>query len=147
MSAPSHPAQVLFTDKHPLTAALNMKFEGVVDHTLTVTVNAPASFADQDGIHVHTGFSTLFLDTVMGSCVLGEIENPQAVATIKLTTNHMERAKIGEKITCRATFDSAKNEIAYVSGKLYAGLEERLIASAIGTFMIGTATKSIREKT
>ena len=146
MTEYKHPAQILFTDAHPLTAALNMKFEGVVDRTLTVTLNAPTSFADQDEIHTHTGFSTLFLDTVMGSCVLGEIENPQTIATIKLTTNHIERPKIGDKIICRATLDSENNEIAYVTGKLFAGKEERLIATAIGTFMIGTATKSIREK-
>jgi len=146
MSEQKHPAQILFTDKHPLTAALNMKFEGVTNHTLTVTLKAPESFADQDGIHTHTGFSTLFLDTVMGSCVLGEIKNPQSIATIKLTTNHIERPKIGEPLICEATFESEENEIAYVSGKVFAGNQKRLIATAIGTFMVGTATKSIREK-
>lgn len=144
--ANQHPAQILFTDKHPLTAALNMKFEGVIDHTLTVTLKAPESFADQDGAHTHTGFTTLFLDTVMGSSVLGEIENPKSIATIKLTTNHIERPKIGEHMACEATFEREANEIAYVSGKVFAGLEKRLIATAIGTFMVGTATKSIREK-
>lgn len=146
MSEQKHPAQILFTDAHPLTAALNMKFEGVTNHTLTVTLKAPESFADQDGIHTHTGFSTLFLDTVMGSCVLGEIENPQSIATIKLTTNHIERPKIDEPLICEATFESEENEIAYVSGKVFAGNQKRLIATAIGTFMVGTATKSIREK-
>ena len=146
MTKVEHPAQLLFTDKHPLTADLNMKFEGVIDHTLTVTLNAPETFAGQDGIHTHTGFSTLFLDTVMGSCVLGEIENPQTIATIKLTTNHLGKAKIGEKVICHATFEGEENEIAYVSGKILAGKKEGLIATAIGTFMVGTATKSIREK-
>lgn len=146
MAKPQHPAQVLFTDKHPLTAALNMVFEGVVDHTLTVSLKAPESFADQDGIHVHTGFTTLILDTVMGSCVLGEMSNPQTIATIKLSTNHIERAQVGEAISCEASYDSEHNEIAYVTGKVFAGDEKRLIATAIGTFMIGTATKSIREK-
>ena len=141
-----HPAQILFTDKHPLTAALNLQFKGVVDHTLTVTVNAPKSFADLDDKHTHTGFSTLLLDTVMGACVLGEIENPQAIATIKLTTNHIARAKIGEKIFCYATFESEANEIAYITGKILAGEKKRTIATAIGTFMVGTATRSIREK-
>lgn len=146
MSEEKHPAQILFTDKHPLTAILNIKFEGVVEQTLTVTVNAPKSFADQDEIHTHSGFSTLFLDTVMGSCVLGEIENPSAIATIKLTANHLGRAKIGENLVCRAKFDGQENEIAYVSATLVAGGTERLIATAIGTFMVGTATRSIREK-
>lgn len=146
MTKQKHPAQLLFTDAHPLTAALKITFEGVVDRTLTVTLKAPESFADQDGIHTHTGFTTLMLDTVMGSCVLGEMSNPQTIATIKLTTNHITRAVVGEPVICKATYDGERNEIAYVTGKVFAGDEEHLIATAIGTFMIGTATKSIREK-
>ncbi len=61
---------------------------------------------------------------------------PQAVATIKLTTNHLGKAKVGEKISCRATFNGVENEIAYVSGKILAGIEERIISTAIGTFMV-----------
>lgn len=149
MAEERHPAQILFTDAHPLTAALNMRFEGVVDHTLTVTLKAPQSFADVDGTHTHSGFTTLFLDTVMGSCVLGEIENPKSIATIKLTTNHIERPRVGEPLICRATLEGEAHEIAYVTGRVSARKEdgsERLIATAVGTFMIGTATKSIREK-
>jgi acyl-coenzyme A thioesterase PaaI-like protein len=81
---------------------------------------------------------------------LGEITNPQSIATIKLTTNHIERPKVGEPLICEATFEREANEIAYVSGKVFARTEKnenkRLIATAIGTFMVGTATKSIREK-
>ena len=144
--APVHPAQLLFTDKHPLTAALDMKFHPIADGILEVSVCAPEDFADADSVHVHTGFNTLLLDTVMGSCAIGELKKPQPIATIKLSTNHMQRLKVGERAVCRATYEGEENEIAYVSGSIYAGKEKRLISQAIGTFMIGTATRSIREK-
>ena len=142
----SHPAQLLFTDKHPLTSALNMKFEVPAPQTLTISVKAPESFSDRDGIHVHTGFSTLLLDTVMGSCAIGELKKAQPIATIKLTCNHLARPSIGEQLVCQSTYDGEENGIAYVSGKILAGADHRLIATGIGTFMIGTATTSIREK-
>jgi len=46
VSEPVHPAQLLFTDKHPLTASLNMAFEVPSKGELWVHVAAPASFAD-----------------------------------------------------------------------------------------------------
>ena len=141
-----HPAQLLFTDKHPLTSSMQMQFHPVEDNTLTVTLRAPESFADQDGIHTHTGFSSLLLDTVMGSCAIGELKKPAPIATIKLSTNHISRAKVGEHITCEATFEAQENEIVYVSGRVLEGTAKKFIAQAIGTFMVGTATKSIREK-
>ncbi|MEM9279103.1 MAG: hypothetical protein AAGA76_11065, partial [Pseudomonadota bacterium] len=84
-----HPAQLLFTDKHPLTAELNMNFHSGNDNTLEVTLSAPESFADRDGLHLHTGFNTLILDTVMGACAIGELKSPTPIATIKLTSNHL----------------------------------------------------------
>jgi len=143
---PVHPAQLLFTEEHPLTAALDMSFHPLEDKVLDVAVSAPESFADADNKHVHTGFNTLLLDTVMGCCAIGELKKPQPIATIKLTTNHLQRLLVGEKAVCRATYEGEENEIAYVSGRIFAGPEKRLIAHAVGTFMIGTTTKSIREK-
>lgn len=147
MTEAVHPAQLLFTEKHPLTSELDMRFTPALDQTLTVMVSAPAGFADQDGVHVHTGFNALLLDTVLGSCAIGELQKPQPIATIKLATNHIGRAVVGEDIICQAVYEGEENEIAYVSGKILAGPEKRLVAQAIGTFMIGTTTKSIREKT
>jgi len=147
MSDIVHPAQLLFTDKHPLTAALGMTFSAPKDKVMTITLAAPLSFADKDKEHCHTGFSTLILDTLMGSCVIGELSEAKPLATVKLTVNHIERAKLGEELLCRAHYDGEKDEIAFVSGEILAGPEKRLIANGIGTFMIGTANKSIREKT
>ena len=144
MNAP-HPAQLLFTSKHPLTSALDMKFIGVTDHVLTVTVTAPESFADSGGAQVHSGFSTLFLDTVMGSCVLGELDTFQPIATIKLTCNHLRQPKVGEKLVCKARHEGMEDSVAFVRGEIFSEKGEELISQAIGSFMIGTRARPLEE--
>ena len=146
MSDIKHPAQLLFTADHPLTKFLDMEFEAADGNSLIVHVSGPASFADADGEHVHTGFNTLFLDTVMGCCAIGELKKPQPIATTKLTCNHLGRAKIGEPIRCKAVWDGENNSIAYVRGEVFAGEPSRMISHAVGTFMIGTATKPLDVK-
>lgn len=138
-----HPAELLFSDQHPLTASFNMEFEDVVDHVLSVKVTAPESFADADGEHAHSGFITLLLDTVMGSCVIGEMDTYQPIATIKLTCNHLEKVKTGRAVTCKATFDGIRKSVAYVRGEVFSGPDNMLVAQAIGTFMVGTRSRPL----
>ncbi len=140
-----HPAEMLFSADHPLMKNLDIKFDAAVDGMLTVRGVAPESFTDCDGVYVHSGFASLLLDTVMGSCVLGELEKMMPIATIKLTCNHLKRMKAGEQVTCEAYYEGDENEIAYVNGKILAGEERELIASAIGTFMIGTTSRRREE--
>lgn len=139
-----HPAQLLFTDKHPLTAVMKMKFHAAVDHVLKVEVDTPESFADTDGIHAHSAFHTLFLDTVMGSCAIGELKEVKPIATVKLACNHLRTARINEKIICEAKYDGETNSIAYVSGVIRSVDTGDLLSTAIATFMIGTASKPLK---
>ena len=141
-----HPAQLLFSEKHPLTAILNMVFEGSEARTLTVSLEAPETFADVNGEMLHTGFSTLILDTIMGACAIGELEKLMPIATVKLNCNHLGRARVGEALTCMAIYDGEENGLAYVSGRIVGGPEQRLIAKAVGTFMLGTAAKPLTVK-
>lgn len=141
-----HPAQLLFTEDHPLTSAFHMQFLPMNGKTLTVEVNAPDSFADSGGKLVHTGFNTLLLDTVLGACAIGELEKPQPIATIKLNCTHLYQASIGEALACSATYDGEANGVAYVSGEIRGREDNRLISRALGTFMIGTTTKPLGGK-
>jgi len=141
-----HPAQLLFSSEHPLMSSFDMQFVGVEDQVLSVTATAPGSFADASGGQVHTGFITLFLDTVMGSCVLGEMPEPQPIATVKLTCNHIRSVKIDEALLCRAKFDGIENSIAYIRGEVFAGPHKTLVAHAVGTFMTGTRARPLEDK-
>lgn len=146
MTEKRHPAELLFTEKHPLTAALKMKFipEGV--HTLRVELDAPVEFADQDEKHLHSGFATLLLDTVLGSCAIGNLKQMQPIATIKLTCNHIRRIQVEEAIYCRATWQGEENSIAYITGEIRQFSNDAILSNATGTFMIGTASRPLKEK-
>ena len=146
MTEVPHPAELLFSQKHPLTSLLDLKFEKTADHELTVTTKAPNSFADRDGKHVHSGFSTLLLDTVLGSCAIGELEKLQPIATIKLTCNHIRRPLVGENLICRARFDAERHSVSFIKGEVLSAKDNELIASAIGTFMIGTRAVPLGKK-
>ena len=146
MSEKVHVAQLLFSEDHPLSAVLNMTFYPAVNHSLRVDVSAPETFADHDGIHVHTGYNTLLLDTVLGSCTIGELEKAQPIATVKLNCNHILKARIGEPLTCRAVFEGAENSISNVRGEIISRETNRIISHAIATFMIGTTTKPLEKR-
>ena len=138
MNRPLHPAQFLFTKDHPLTSRLHMEFTKRVDGVTKVFVDGSAEFADADGESVHSGFSTLILDTVMGASALAGLTQLMPIATIKLTTNHMKKPMIGEKLVCIAHEQSSTNSVSYQYGEIRSAATDELLSSAIGTFMLGT---------
>ena len=146
MNAKPHPAQILFTEKHPLTAALNMKFHFEDPKHLRVDVAAPAEFADRDGIHVHSGFATLLLDTVLGSCAIGKLEEMKPIATMKLSCNHVRRIQVGEEVQCRATWLGEENTVSFINGDIMRIADETVLSTAVGSFMVGTASRPLSEK-
>ena len=91
-----------------------------------------------DGKSVHSGFSTLLLDTVMGASALASLKQLMPIATIKLTTNHMNTPMIGERLVCIAREQSEVNSVSYQYGELRIAETDELLSSAIGTFMLGT---------
>lgn len=147
MTEAKHPAQLLFTEKHPLTAEIGMEFFVEGEHNLRVELIAPESFTGDDGVHLHTGFSTLLLDTVLGSCAIGNLKQMQPIATIKLTCNHLRQVKSGVALVCNAVWNGEENTISYVSGEIREKETGTLLSNAIGTFMVGTASRPLSEKT
>ncbi|MEM7289250.1 MAG: PaaI family thioesterase [Pseudomonadota bacterium] len=146
MSDKTHPAILLFSEKHPLTSMLDLKFITDDSPDLRVEVDAPESFADEHGEHIHTGFHTLLLDTVLGSCAIGNLETMQPIATMKLSCNHMRKVKIGEPLHCTARWSGEENSISYVNGEIRRISDDVVISEAIGTFMIGTTGRPLDEK-
>jgi len=146
LSEADHPAKILFSEQHPLTAKLGMKFFPVGDDSLRVELNAPEGFADRGSKFLHTGFNTLLLDTVLGSCAIGKLKKMQPIATIKLTCNHLRKLKAGEPLYCLATWYGEENSISYVNGDIRKKSDDKIISSAIGSFMVGTTARPLAEK-
>ena len=139
-----HPAQRIFTSEHPVTKTLDVEFLGVADGVLSVSFIAPASMVSdtQSGL-VHSGLTTLILDTVMGGVVMGEMDPVQPIATTGLTVQHLRRPLAGEKLLCRAKVEGMHADVAHVTGRLVTEDDGELLAAATGSFMMGTRSKPL----
>ncbi len=97
------PSERFFTSQHPANETLKLRYCGISDGVLSVEMEASPDFvADEASGHLHTGFATLALDTVMGGAVLASLDKIQPFATAGLTAQHMRRPVRGEKLICRA---------------------------------------------
>lgn len=138
-SSRPHLAQLFFSAEHPLLSAFHFEFVRTDRDHLATRLEAPEQFvADEASGELHTGFHTLILDTVMGGTVLGSLDQPQPIATVKLTTQHCARITAGQTIVCAGALQGVRNGVAYVHGEMRTEPGDELIATAIGSFMIGT---------
>ena len=141
---PKHPAEIFFSSNHPISSYVSVRFVGVEDHVLTVALEAPGAFVENEATgEVHSGLATLILDTVLGGAVMGEIEKIQPIATVGLTTQHMRRAVKGEALLCKARFEGIHHDMAHMSGKLLNAETGETLSTATGTFMLGTRSKPL----
>ncbi|MEZ5871463.1 MAG: PaaI family thioesterase [Nitratireductor sp.] len=141
---PKHPAEIFFSSNHPISSYVSVRFVGVENHVLTIALEAPAAFVDNEVTgEVHSGLATLILDTVLGGAVMGEMEKIQPIATVGLTTQHMRRAVKGEPLLCRARFEGIHRDMAHMSGMLVNADTGETLSTATGTFMLGTRSKPL----
>jgi hypothetical protein len=55
----------------------------------------------------------------------------------------MRRPRIGEKLVCKASCEGFHNDIAHITGLLANSETGEVLATAAGTFMIGTRAKPL----
>jgi len=134
-----HPATIFFSPAHPLFSFIHFEFIETTPQSLAVQFIAGKEFVHQgDAGILHSGFNTLILDSVMGGSVMGSLEKMQPIATVNLRTQHSRRAIVDELIVCAAKVECIEDQIAVVSGQIKNAENGQIIASAIGSFMIGT---------
>ncbi len=97
----------------------------------------PASFADADG-DVHGGLYTIIIDSIFGLCVFTALEEIKPIATINLRTDYIGAIRPGDRAVCAADCEAIRGDVAYVSGRLTAESDGRLLATGAGAFMVGT---------
>ncbi len=140
----TNPAERFFSAQHPLNATLQANFLGIDGNTLTVSLVPGAAFvADPESGDIHSGFATLALDTVMGGAVMGMMEKLQPIATAGLTTQHLRRPLVGEKLLCHARCEGFRKDIAHMSGQLVCAKTGEVLSTATGTFMMGTRARPL----
>jgi len=143
----THPATIFFSPAHPLLSIIHFEFIETEPDYLAVQFTAGREFVHQkDSGTLHSGFNTLILDSVMGGSVMGYLEKLQPIATVKLTTQHSRRARVDELIICSAKVECIEDKIAVVSGQVKSVENNQILASAIGSFMIGTRAIPLADK-
>lgn len=140
-----HPARLFFSNNHPLLSALQFEFLHTERERIEIRVQAPKLFA-RDSDLIHSGFSTLVLDTVMGGTVMGSLEVLMPIATINLATHHLGEFKVDDWLVCRADLVSIRHDVGVVDGVLELETDDgnQKVAVSQGSFMIGTRTTSAK---
>ena len=140
-----HPAAIFFSSSHPLFSMLNAEFVEAQSQVLGMKFVAQKEFVEHCASNqLHSGYCTIILDSVMGGAVMGALGKLQPIATINLTTQHIERAVLDEVIYCRAEVQSIENQMAVVRGSVRGSDNKRILASAVGSFMIGTRATPLK---
>ncbi len=142
-----HPAERFFSSGHPISSFLTIRGYETDRGRVTVYFDAPAAFvAGADGKTLHSGLATLILDSVLGGAVMGALEKIQPIATVGLTTQHMRRPVMGEKLACSANVEGFHQGVAHVTGRLVSEADGQTLSTATGTFMIGTRATPLGER-
>lgn len=101
----------------------------------------PGHFAD--GEHMHGGFFTILLDTVLAVAAWSRMEVFQPMATINLKTDFFTDVAPLSDMKIKATCPSIADDVAFCQGTIFTG-DGTPIAQADGTFMVGTTSPSVK---
>ena len=128
-----------FVDGIPHNRALGMR---VIDMQRAMAVFALPYRADLVGNPdtgvLHGGAITAMLDAASGASVFAALTTWAPIATLDLRIDYLQAAAAGRDVTCRATCYKLSRNVAVTRAVAYHDDEQDPIASAVGTFMLGT---------
>ncbi len=87
---------------------------------------------------IHGGVITTLLDSCCGAACFGALETPQPLATLDLRIDYLRAAEPGRDIFARAHCYKVTRNVAFARAHAFHDDEADPIASAVGTFMLGT---------
>lgn len=87
---------------------------------------------------LHGGVITALMDACCGAAVFMKLRRPKPIATLDLRIDYLMPATPGEIVVARAECYRVTHHVAFVRGVAFHGDDSRPIASAAGSFMLGT---------
>jgi uncharacterized protein (TIGR00369 family) len=88
---------------------------------------------------LHGGVITTLLDSCCGAACFGAMETPMPLATLDLRIDYLHTGEPGRDVLARAHCYKTTRNVAFVRATAFhEGAEDNPIASAVGTFMLGT---------
>jgi len=139
-----HPATIFFSSEHPLFSLFDVEFVETQPTLLSMKFVAQQEFVDCGTTKkLHSGYCSLILDSVMGGAVMGSLDKIQPIATVNFSIQHIRRPVLGEILLCSAKVMGLENQIAVVNGTVSCVKTDQILASAVGSFMIGTRAQPL----
>jgi uncharacterized protein (TIGR00369 family) len=128
-----------FSENVPHNRALGMVIEDIAENWARFRLPYDARLIGNPETGVlHGGVITALLDACSGASVLCSLPRMQPIATLDLRIDYLRPAEAGRDVRARATCYHTSKNVAFTRAIAYHDREDEPIASASGTFMIGT---------
>ncbi len=123
-------------EEHPLFRSLRLATTNISKGEVQFTITIPEEYTD--GEYIHPGMFTIMLDTILGYVVWTSMDSFSPIATINLKSDYFESVSPGSSLKIIGQCEGIRNDVAYCTGKALLEESGELIATAAGTFMVGT---------
>lgn len=130
-------ARDMLRHEHSLLGSLGFKPLLLGAGKTSFALDLPERFGDGNGL-VHGGFLAVVLDSLFGLTVFTAMAEFKPIATINLRTDHVSPVPVGARVVCDSICEGVRNEVAYVTGRLFVEADRSLVALGSGAFMVGT---------
>lgn len=145
MSTPDKPSLAVtrvFTEAVPHNKALGMELIGLSKGEAVFKLPYDAKLiGNPDTGVLHGGAITALLDACSGASVFAALPEWQPIATLDLRIDYQRAGDVGRDIVARATCYKVTRNVAFTRAVAYHDDPEDPVATAVGTFMLGTKAK------
>jgi uncharacterized protein (TIGR00369 family) len=101
----------------------------------------PRLIGNPDTGVLHGGAITTLLDAASGASVFRAVDTWSTIATLDLRIDYLRAAEVGRDLVARATCYKVTRNVAFTRAVAYHDAETDPVATAVGTFMLGTKAK------
>lgn len=128
-----------FSDSVPHNRALGIRPIEITDRGVCFELPYHAQLVGNPDLGVlHGGAITALLDATSGSAVFVALPKICPIATLDLRIDYLRAAEAGRDVRAHATCYKLTRNVAFTRAVAYHDDEADPIASAVGTFMLGT---------
>jgi uncharacterized protein (TIGR00369 family) len=90
---------------------------------------------------LHGGVVTALLDAACGAAVFMALKAPMSIATLDLRIDYLGPATVGRELLCETVCYRVTRHVAFVRGEAFHDDDGERVATAAGTFMLGTSLR------
>jgi acyl-coenzyme A thioesterase PaaI-like protein len=130
-------AKTFFGTSHPLFNAFGVEVEEIGKGRAVMSVACRPPLCGRNG-GLHRGVVVTLLDTNCGLAVFSRLGDMRPIATIDLRVDFVMESPSGEAVYSEVECYAIQGDIAYVRGRACTYTNQTLLATASGSFAVGT---------